>query len=75
MVSQALQLDEVSLNAITARVSAKTNVQPTSEWLHQCDMLDIPQQNPLKYGFSGIEIKYIYIYVYTYVHIYIYMYH
>ena len=23
---------------------------------HPCDMLDIPQQNPLKYGFSGIEI-------------------
>ena len=30
-------------------------------------MLDIPQQNPLKYGFSGIEInKYKYIYVYVY---------
>ena len=27
------------------------------------NMLDIPQQNPLKYGFSGIEI-YIYIYIY-----------
>ena len=22
---------------------------------HPCDMLDIPQQNPLKYGFSGLE--------------------
>ena len=29
-------------------------------------MLDIPQQNTLKYGFSGIEI-YIYIYIYIYV--------
>ena len=25
-------------------------------------MLDIPQQNPLKYGFSGIEYIHIYIY-------------
>ena len=24
---------------------------------YPCEMLDIPQQNPLKYGFSGIEVN------------------
>ena len=38
-------------------------------------MLDIPQQNPLKYGFNGMYVythTYKYIYICTYTHTYIY---
>ena len=39
----------------TSRLDAYVNSQ-AFEVYGLGDMLDIPQQNPLKYGFSGIEV-------------------
>ena len=40
---------------LQAYISGKSVVPMLQLLHHPCDMLDIPQQNPLKYGLSGIE--------------------